>query len=37
MTIKQISLYYKDGSSDKVYHAQIEEKDGGYLVNFQYC
>lgn len=36
MTIKQISLYYKDGSSDKVYHAQIEEKDGGYLVNFQY-
>ena len=36
MTFKQISLYYKDGSSDKVYHAQIEEKDGGYLVNFQY-
>lgn len=36
MTTKQISLYYKDGSSDKVYHAQIEEKDGGYLVNFQY-
>lgn len=36
MTVKQISLYYKDGSSDKVYHAQIEEKDGGYLVNFQY-
>lgn len=36
MTFKQISLYYKDGSSDKVYHAQIEKKDGGYLVNFQY-
>lgn len=36
MSIKQISLYYKDGGSDKVYHAQIEEKDGLYLVNFQY-
>lgn len=36
MTIKQISLYYKDGSSDKVYHTQIEESNGGYLVNFQY-
>lgn len=36
MSTQQISLYYKDGSSDKVYHAQIEEKDGGYIVNFQY-
>lgn len=36
MSVKQITLYYKDGSSDKVYQAQIEEKDGGYLVNFQY-
>lgn len=36
MSIQQASLYYKDGSSDKVYHAQIEEKDGGYVVNFQY-
>lgn len=36
MSIKQISLYYKDGSSDKVYHAQIEEQSGGYVVNFQY-
>ena len=36
MPIEQISLYYKDGSSDKVYHAQIEIADGGYLVNFQY-
>lgn len=34
----QISLYYKDGSSDKVYHAQIEEAEDktGYLLNFQY-
>ncbi len=36
MSIQQISLYYKDGSSDKVYHAQIEAKDNGYVVNFQY-
>ena len=36
MIKQQISLYYKDGSSDKVYHAQIEAKDSGYIVNFQY-
>jgi bifunctional non-homologous end joining protein LigD len=36
MPIKQISLYYKDGGSDKVYHAQIEQKDNEYVVNFQY-
>ncbi|NCQ52261.1 WGR domain-containing protein [archaeon] len=36
MITKQISLYYKDGSSDKVYHAQIEQKDSGYILNFQY-
>lgn len=36
MSVKQISLYYKDGSSDKVYHMQIEEATGGYKVNFQY-
>ncbi len=36
MPIKQSSLYYKDGSSDKVYHLQIEESGTGFLVNFQY-
>lgn len=36
MPIQQISLYYKDGSSDKVYHLQIEEQTPGYVVNFQY-
>lgn len=36
MPTKQISLYYKDGGSDKEYHAQIEPKDSGYIVNFQY-
>jgi bifunctional non-homologous end joining protein LigD len=36
MAIEQISLYYKDGSSDKEYHTQIEAVDGGHIVNFQY-
>jgi bifunctional non-homologous end joining protein LigD len=36
MIIEQISLYYKDGGSDKVYQAQIEESNGAYIVNFQY-
>ena len=36
MSVQSISLAYHDGSSDKVYHAQIEEKDNGYVVNFQY-
>jgi hypothetical protein len=26
--VEQISLAYKDGGSDKVYHAQIEQVDG---------
>jgi len=30
------SLYYSDGKSDKEYHAQLESKDDGYVVNFQY-
>lgn len=30
------TLYYKDGSSDKVYQASIEAKDGGHVVNFAY-
>lgn len=36
MPTQQFSLYYKDGGSDKVYHAQIESQDDGYIVNFQY-
>ena len=31
-----ITLYYREGSSDKVYQAVIEPKDGGYVVNFAY-
>lgn len=34
--IKSTSLYYKAGSSDKVYNASIEEVDGKYVVNFSY-
>jgi len=33
---EQITLYYREGSSDKVYQAAIEEKWGGYVVNFAY-
>ena len=32
----QITLYFKDGKSDKVYRAEIEPKDGGFVVNFAY-
>lgn len=32
----KIDLYYKDGKSDKVYHAQIEAEGSGYIVKFQY-
>lgn len=34
--IKIASLYYTSGSSDKEYHAQLEQSGTGYLVNFQY-
>ena len=33
---KSLTLYYRNGASDKVYNAQIEEKDGGYIVTFSY-
>jgi predicted DNA-binding WGR domain protein len=31
-----ITLYFKQGSSDKVYQARIEPKDGKYSVNYEY-
>ncbi len=34
--LKSVSLYYREGSSDKEYHARIEESGAGYLVNFAY-
>lgn len=30
------ALFFKEGSSDKVYQAQLEECMGGWVVNFQY-
>jgi bifunctional non-homologous end joining protein LigD len=34
--MKKISLYYKEGTSDKEYHAQIQKAGDGYSVEFQY-
>lgn len=30
------TLYYREGTSDKVYRVAIEPRDGGYMVNFAY-
>lgn len=30
------NLYFKEGSSDKVYHATVEPSGGGHVVNFSY-
>ena len=34
--MEHIALYYQQGTSDKVYQADLEAKDGGYVVNFAY-
>lgn len=34
--METITLYFKQGSSDKVYQASIEPKDGGHVVNYAY-
>jgi len=34
--MESITLYFKQGSSDKVYQASIEPKDCGFVVNFAY-
>lgn len=34
--VEKVSLYMKEGSTDKEYHAQVEAKDGAHVVNFQY-
>lgn len=36
MKTEQITLYFKQGSSDKVYQAYLEEQNGMYMVNFAY-
>lgn len=35
-TAKTLTLHYRNGSSDKVYHVRIEEKDDGFIVTFAY-
>jgi bifunctional non-homologous end joining protein LigD len=34
--MEQITLYYRQGSSDKVYQASIVPQDGGHVVQFSY-
>jgi bifunctional non-homologous end joining protein LigD len=34
--ISRADLYFKEGSSDKVYHATVEPKDDKFVVNFSY-
>ena len=36
MNKESTTLYYRSGSSDKVYHAAVDERPGGYVVNFAY-
>lgn len=36
MSKQSVTLYYKQGSSDKIYQLQLEPKDGLWVVNFQY-
>lgn len=35
-TKEKIKLFYREGRSDKVYQVQLEECDGGFVVNFQF-
>lgn len=34
--IERADLFYKEGTSDKVYHATLEKSGGGYVVNYAY-
>ena len=34
--MKTVTLYYREGASDKVYQATLEPKDGLFVVNFAY-
>ncbi|MGD0091112.1 MAG: WGR domain-containing protein [Planctomycetota bacterium] len=36
MTRESVTLYFREGTSDKVYQTAIEEKDGGFVVSFAY-
>lgn len=34
--VEEANLHFYEGSSDKVYHASIQERDKGYVVFFSY-
>jgi bifunctional non-homologous end joining protein LigD len=34
--LPSIELWFREGTSDKIYRAAVEAKDGGYVVNFAY-
>lgn len=34
--MEQITLYYREGPSDKIYQASLQSRDGGYVVDFAY-
>lgn len=36
MIVERADLWFNEGSSDKVYHAAIEEEGGAYVVTFRY-
>ena len=36
MSEERITLYYREGTSDKVYQASVEQASGGWIVNFAY-
>ena len=36
MPTESITLYFRQGGSDKIYSACIEDKDGGHVVNFAF-
>lgn len=36
MQSESTSLFFKEGTSDKEYHLQLEPKEAGWIVNFQY-
>jgi len=35
-TTERIALFYREGTSDKVYHVSLEPQDGLFVVNFAY-
>ena len=34
--LPSIDLWFREGSSDKIYRAAVEAKDGGFVVTFAY-